>query len=559
MVQRKITCFNAALVFKLLGLTAGLIGFPAAASGQITPSTGSTSTGTIVTPNCTSCSITGGVEAGRNLFHSFDRFSIPTNGSAIFRIQNNPALTNPDNIQVVFARVIGGEVTSIDGLLQVENNADLFLLNPSGLVVGENASLQVGGSFVGSTAQEIKFADGGAFGVRNTLLTVTAPIGLQLGRSPGQITVQGNGHSLFTNFDASINRDLRRVRSQGLVTNRTLALIGGDIVLDGGNLTAPGGQVVVSAGADGPVGIAANRWGYRFDDSDLADLKDIRLVNAASIDTSSANSGGRIQLRGRDIQLVDGSNLLANTLGTGVGGQVAIAADSLFMAGFALPPMASIPAAFPIPSGINVDIDPGGSAQSGELNLQVGTLRLEDGAQIAVEINSSEVDPSQRIAPEPRITVQEPIAVACEPLSGNELVITGRGGLPADPSQTIFNQSVWQDLRLTAIATPNSADRNSSDRNAAADDPDDSGNPDDPTEDHSSPESIQSRFALASREWVASPAQAGEPIEAQSWAVDADGHVVLLATQPTVRSTPQSTYQSTEQIVSAGSCRDYEG
>ncbi|MGP1384303.1 MAG: two-partner secretion domain-containing protein [Thainema sp.] len=386
MVQRKFIAASATFIPKLLGFTIGFVCCPVAAFGQIAPSAGVGSTGTVVAPGCTNCSITGGAEVGSNLFHSFDRFSIPTNGSAVFRIGNNPDLINPGSIQRVFARVVGGEITSIDGLLQVENNADLFLLNPNGLVVGENATLSVGGSFVGSTAQAIEFADGSVFGTRETLLTVTAPIGLQLGRTPGQIMVRGGGHNLFTNPDFSINRDLRTLRSQGLVSGQTLALIGGDVVFDGGNLTAPGGRVVVGAGAGGTVEMVANRLGYSFDYAGLAELADIRLVNAASIDTSAPTRGGQIHLRGQDIQILDGSNLLANTTGTGVGGHVAIAADSLFLAGFVPPPISAFPLIAAIQSGINVDVEATSSARGGQLNLQVGILRVEDGAQITADI-----------------------------------------------------------------------------------------------------------------------------------------------------------------------------
>ena len=97
-------------------------------------------------------SIDGGARAGSNLFHSFEEFSIPTGGSAVF--------TNAEDIENIFSRVTGSNISSIDGRLQAQGNASLFLINPNGIIFGPEASLNIGGSFVASTANGIQFADG---------------------------------------------------------------------------------------------------------------------------------------------------------------------------------------------------------------------------------------------------------------------------------------------------------------------------------------------------------------------------------------------------------------
>jgi filamentous hemagglutinin family protein len=82
---------------------------------------------------------------GSNLFHSFEHFNVPTGGSATF--------TGPATIANILSRVTGGQPSSIDGLLRSEiAGANLYLLNPSGVLFGPNVSLDVSGSFhVGSS------------------------------------------------------------------------------------------------------------------------------------------------------------------------------------------------------------------------------------------------------------------------------------------------------------------------------------------------------------------------------------------------------------------------
>ncbi|MGK7890202.1 MAG: filamentous hemagglutinin N-terminal domain-containing protein, partial [Leptolyngbyaceae cyanobacterium] len=159
------------------------------AIAQVIPD-GSLST-TVTSVNELNFDIEGGDRAGNHLFHSFDQFSIPTNGSARFN--------NDISIDTIISRVTGGQLSTIDGLIQANGTADLFLINPSGVMFGSNARLDIGGSLITTTAESVVFADGIEFNATDPtpppLLSISTPIGLQMGINPGSITLVGPGHT----------------------------------------------------------------------------------------------------------------------------------------------------------------------------------------------------------------------------------------------------------------------------------------------------------------------------------------------------------------------------
>jgi filamentous hemagglutinin family protein len=272
--------------------------------------------------------IEGGSRSGNNLFHSFSQFSVPTGGSAIFN--------NATDIQNIFSRVTGGAGSNIDGLIQTQGSANLFLLNPSGLLFGPNAKLNIGGSFLGTTASSIKFADGVEFSATNPtpLLTMSVPIGLQMGTNPGSIQVNGTGHRLAS-ASATTSAYLATGSIDGLKVKpgQTLALVGGDLTLTGGALTAERGRIEL--GSIGPavqVRLDTTTPILKLDYTAVPSFQNISLANRSIVDVSGAGAGS-IQVQGQQVRLTDGSLLFIQNRGPQTAGDIQVGADSLEVLG----------------------------------------------------------------------------------------------------------------------------------------------------------------------------------------------------------------------------------
>ena len=297
------------------------------ALGQIVPD-GTLPENTVVTTNEDIMEITGGTSVGNNLFHSFSEFSLPTGNTAFF--------DNAINIQNILSRITGGSISDIDGLIKANGTANLFLINPNGIVFGENATLDLGGSFIAGTANSIQFTDGSEFSAIDPqappLLTVNIPVGLQYGANSGDITVKGNGHNAFLDFDTFTVDRFERISGLEVATGNTLGLVGKNILLEGGNLTAPGGNIeLVSIAKTGTVELTPDDLGWNFAYSEL-NSGNIDLTNSASIDVSGEGSGN-VQIQANAVNLTDGSAIFAETEGATPGGLTQITANKVNIIG----------------------------------------------------------------------------------------------------------------------------------------------------------------------------------------------------------------------------------
>ncbi|MBE8990827.1 filamentous hemagglutinin N-terminal domain-containing protein [Nostoc sp. LEGE 12450] len=274
--------------------------------------------------------IEGGAARGTNLFHSFQEFNVGVSRGVYF--------ANPQGITNIFSRVTGGNSSNIFGRLGVLGDANLFLLNPNGILFGKNASLDIQGSFLGTTANSLIFTNGVEFSATNPqappLLTINVPVGLQFGSQPGGITSQAVG-------------------TLGVGSGSTLALMGGEIALDGSFLFTQNGQVKLTAvSGDTTVGLNVNGSSLGFNLPENVGRAPINLTNGSFIVASGnsaielfggeirlndvfiyGNNGGSIVVDATQLNLGNDSSIVSATFGAVKGGDIQIqASDAVTLA-----------------------------------------------------------------------------------------------------------------------------------------------------------------------------------------------------------------------------------
>jgi filamentous hemagglutinin family protein len=385
------------------------------AHAQITPDNTLGKEASVVKPNVNikgqnSDLIEGGATRGANLFHSFSEFNVGEGRGAYF--------ANPDGIQNIFSRVRGTNLSDIRGTLGVNGSANLFLLNPNGIIFGPNAKLDMGGSFLGSTANSIKFADGFELSasatdstraptdsqqtdsIRFPLLTISVPIGLQYGGTSGGIRVQGS--------------------SLQVQPGQTLALVGGNVSMNGGSLKVPGGRVELGGlTGTGTVGLTVNGNDVRLSFPDSVPRADISLTQSALVDVT-AGGGGSIHVNAGNLNILENSVLLAG-IGQNLGLVGSVAGDI-------------------------------------EINA-TGTINLANKSFIinTIVINTQ---PQPQPEPLPEATLPPRVEPKCQVGSqprSNKFTVIGSAGLPLNPSQTINNNRGWEDFRSETPGTENSS------------------------------------------------------------------------------------------------------
>ena len=245
----------------------------------------------VVTPQGNTIQIDEGTRKNGNLFHSFEKFSVRTGKTVSFN--------NVTDIQNIFSRVTGNEISKIDGTIKANGAANLFLLNPNGIIFGPKASLNVGGSFLATTANSIRFADGFEFSATASqvkpLLTVTAPVGLGF----GQVSQSIAGESFILKVPKG----------------ETLALVGSGIALTQGILIAEEGQIELgSVAGNSLVRLFPNEKGWELSYEEDQKFQDINLSGVTINTTEIDNTGSSyVQIKGGNVRFTDLSLVQAGT------------------------------------------------------------------------------------------------------------------------------------------------------------------------------------------------------------------------------------------------------
>ena len=162
-------------------------------------------------------------------------------------------------------------------MIRSNGSANLFLINPAGIIFGENARLDIGGSFYSSTADSILFEDGEFNTNLNEppVLTVNAPIGLSFRNEPGDIVVRGNGKGTrLTGSEIIDTQDALRVGE-----NATIGIVGGNLIFEAATIKTAGGSIEIGSVEQGRVDLVEAANGFSFDYSGVETFGNISLIH----------------------------------------------------------------------------------------------------------------------------------------------------------------------------------------------------------------------------------------------------------------------------------------
>jgi filamentous hemagglutinin family protein len=316
--------------------------------------------------------ISGGTQAQNNLFLSFSQFSVLAGEIALFN--------NGQEIQNIISRVTGNSASLINGTITANGNANLFFINPNGIIFGPDSSVLIGGSFIGSTANSIVFTDNIEFDTipdsNGNLLSSELPVSLIFNTdTPAPIYIFGTGHNFSIN-DALISPVVGANQPGGglqVGPEKSLLLVGGDIYIDGGILTSPGGRIgIASIKENGVIGLTSDDLGWSLNLENIDTLGIINLANKSALNISGIGQGN-IQLFGNDINFRGGSIALMQNQGSTLFGNLDILATNTL----------SI-------EGTSDDNFPSrlvseavGTGKAGDINMNVGNLVLNNGGSIS--------------------------------------------------------------------------------------------------------------------------------------------------------------------------------
>jgi filamentous hemagglutinin family protein len=319
---------------------------------------------------------------------------------------------NPSGVLNILTRVTGKNSSSIFGTLGVDGSANLFLMNPNGILFGKNASLDIQESFIGTTANGLKFGNQGVFSATNpeapALLTIN-PNALSFSQQQsGAITNQSQAPA-GVNPDGNITTGLR------VPDGKSLLLVGGNINSDGGRFRAYDGRVELTGlAAPGDIGLNVAGDNLSLNIPNDASFADVFLGNISAISVFG-DKGGEIAINARNIG-IDNSFLFAGIsaskgtpttqardINLNATGSISISQNSsiynsVYGNGGAKGGNVSIQANDNVSitnlSNIFANIESGGVGNSGDIKINAGSFTLTDGSQLQSGLRQADSEQS---------------------------------------------------------------------------------------------------------------------------------------------------------------------
>jgi filamentous hemagglutinin family protein len=298
-----------------------------------------------------------GTTSGANLFHSFKTFNINSGESATF--------TGPNTILNVITRVTGGEVSTINGLLRSEvGNANFYFINPTGIIFGAEAKVDVPAAFHAGAVDSLRFVDGTHYTMSSQVnsLSISAPENFGLTTA----TLANNGMLSADSAVLSVNnKQTLDLAAEKIVFNHAqLSAKEGNVKLTATNMDAVSSKISTDTSGIGNAG-----------DIDI-NAKNMNLIDTTqlSADSNGTGKGGQVFIHDAEkVSIQNGSLISANSNAEGSGGVVTINAKNINLDGKNLNTFTGIAA------------NAKSTGQAGQVNVQASTLTIQGGA----EMNSS--------------------------------------------------------------------------------------------------------------------------------------------------------------------------
>jgi len=228
-----------------------------------------------------------GLQTGGNLLHSFDTFNIGSGETAMF--------TGPSSVNNIISRVTGGDPSSINGTIASDiAGANLWLLNPDGIVFGEGATLNITGSFHAATADYLQLRDGVEIPstTASPILTNAAP------------------HAFGFVNESTISNSSLTLQNANLAVpeNEFLGLVGSDVNVSASVLSAPGGQIsIVSINEAGEVDYSDQGYQAHYSEGSSSHGDDAGFSGSLTLSNSAlkvdGSREGNLQIEGGDINI----------------------------------------------------------------------------------------------------------------------------------------------------------------------------------------------------------------------------------------------------------------